>query len=122
MLLPGLIFNIPTPDFVKPPVPMMVPVSVVVLDAFAEEIILLLPVRINALASIIAAEVSNCAVPEVLSSVIVLSFNKLASVVKSKVAVPDEGVMFIAPPVAAVPNACEVEAVNLPAVIVVVPV
>lgn len=112
--------SVPAPDLVKPPVPIMAPVSVVVLAA-TEKIFPAL-VKVIGFARLMVADVFNCAVPLVLFNVSVLSFSKLASVLKSNIAVPEDGVTDIAPPVAVVPNACVVEAINLPAVIVVVPV
>ena len=113
----------PLPNLVKPPVPVIAPPNCVVLAATLNW--LAVPVNPIAFERVIAVEVFNCAVllPALLSKLIApLVLVKLASVLKSRIAVLEaDGVTRILPPPEG-PRAPAAVAAKVPALMVVVPV
>ncbi len=115
--------NVPAPDFVNPPPPVIAPANVVVLAA--TENILLVPVKAIALARLNAVEKLICAVlleAELSNWILPLVLTRLPIVVKSRVAVVlAAGVKRIFPP-AKGPNPPVTDEANVPLVTVVAPV
>lgn len=114
--------NVPAPDLIKPPAPVIAPLNTVVLAP--TEKVLLVPVNVTALASVMPAlvETSVELLPTLLFSVSAPAAVRLDNAVKSKVTRPaPDGMSEIVAP--ALPKACaSVLATSEPAVIFVKPV